>query len=136
MVIFAYTSLFIILIRESDAVLNVFKDEYFKLQANKLCITINLGLVFMLVLDYIYIKKSSIETKQMMKLIINSFISFFLILGIHFHAVNYCAKNDHRILKIFANSEFAIFMALIYLYILFWIKLKSLTNERELIIIS
>ena len=130
---FAYTSLFFTLVKESETFLAAFKDEYFKLEASYSYIFINFGLLAMLVFDYLFLNKS---TKQMKRLTICIMISFFLIIGIYFHAINFCSENAYGLLKFLADSKFAIILNFIYLCILFWIKLESLTDETKLIIIT
>lgn len=117
-ILFTYTSLVYFALQVMDTSL---VNEYCKDQQCGISLLVNLGLLSMVIFDYIGAGK--IVTNKMLLIIL---AAVFLIFGIYLHAGVFMSDKLTKYVYPISNTYFSMVLHIIFFIILFYIKVKSI----------
>ena len=121
-VLFTYTSLVHHALKISDT---PFLDEYCKNQQCGISLLVNLGLLLMVVFDYIGAGKRST-----IKLLLLVLCAVFVVFGIYLHAGSYVAQELSQYIYPISKTNLSLFMHAFFFCILLYIKIESIEEQK------
>lgn len=128
-VLFTYTPLVHHVLKISDV---PFVDEYCNNQQCGISLLVNLGLLLMVVFDYIGAGKHSTT-----KLLLLVLCAVFVVFGIYLHTGAFVAEELSQYICPISNDNFSLFLHVFFLFILFYIKVESMEEQKaETIVIQ
>lgn len=120
--LFTYTPLVHHALKISDI---PFVDEYCNNQQCGISLLVNLGLLMMVVFDYIGAGKHSAT-----KLLLLVFWGVFVVFGIYLHAGLYIAKELCQYVYPISENNLSMFLHILFFSILLYIKVESMKEQR------